>query len=118
MKFGDFVGLAKQRSRKDHPSAHNPHSKSLGKRPDGTEKGLGYLGPVKNGRDVSTELSMGVKFGDKEEHIPLMVPTLTEEELGLLMKSKNLGEVPGSVKRKSIEHAVQRKKSGKPVFFD
>ena len=112
-------GLAKQNDRRNHPSAHNPHAKSLGKRGNGTEKGLGFLGPVDNPKGgVSTELSMGVNFGGREELVPLMVPTLTQGELGQLLGAKNIGEVPGPIKRKAIDHALERKRAGKPMFFD
>ena len=110
---------AKPVSRRKHPSTHNPHARSLGRREDGTEKGLGYLGPVKNPNGgVSTELSMGVHMDGKERLVPLMVPTLTPGELTELLRAKGLGQVPRSVKQKAVDHARMRVMIGKPVFFD
>jgi hypothetical protein len=62
-----------------------PKSESL--RPDGTKKGRGWLGPLKrpDGR-MSTEISTDVIFDGEKVLIPLIVPTLTKQELDAMLK--------------------------------
>jgi hypothetical protein len=59
-----------------------PQPKDYGTRLDGTPKGPGYFGELQRpDGDISTELSIGIP-GDKDDpFIPLLVPTLTREEI-------------------------------------
>lgn len=87
-----------------------------GYRADGSPKGNGFLGPQKtpDGR-VMTEYTIGVKIDGKETEIPTLVPTLTKEELGELVKT---GKVTDAVADKAIAHAKERMAQGKSVFAD
>lgn len=86
-----------------------------GKRHDGKgKKGLGYFGPIQRpDGNVSTELSIGVDFGDGEEEIPLLVPTLTKGEIDHLVSgAKETKEIVD----KAVTFAIHRKKAGLPTF--
>jgi hypothetical protein len=94
-----------------------PAAPGYGARPDGTQKGDGFLGPMTNSRgETMTEFSVGVNIGGKEMDIPTMVPTLTRAEVDQL---RNLGQgapVPRSIIDKAVAHARQRIAQGKGVF--
>lgn len=85
-------------------------TRSYGKRPDGSSKGRGYLGeiPTKDGR-VATEITIGVNLGGKETDIPLLVPTLTKEEVKHLA---NGGSPTKDMVDKAVEHAKTRMGQG------
>jgi len=91
-------------------------------RPDGTAKGTGYLGVLKasDGSDV-TEYSMStgdVKVKGKEIDFPTIVPTLTKEEVNLMLTDiiPNNKRIPDAIVNKAIDHAKKRIKEGKSVF--
>lgn len=85
-----------------------------GERADGTPKGLGFFGELKRpDGSVSTELSIGVNLGGHEVEIPLIVPTLSREELDYLLKG---GEPTRSLVDKAVEFAIQRQRAGQPFF--
>lgn len=87
---------------------------SFGTRADGTPKGTGFLGVLQRpDGGVSTELSVGVDLGDGEEQIPLLVPTLTQEEIDHLLSGKKETK---AILDKAVAHARKRKREGKPVF--
>lgn len=94
-------------------------------RPDGTMKGLGFLGPLKrpDGR-VSTEISVGVGLGGKEMDIPMMVPTLAKHEIDFLLNTPEdkLKDADPSMYKsiidKAVEHAKMRMELGKSVFAE
>lgn len=87
-----------------------------GKRPDGSEKGRGFLGELRSPRgDVMTEYSVGVEFDGKEVEIPSLVPTLTPDEVRAIVTT---GEVPESAFQKALDHAKQRLAAGKSPFAD
>jgi hypothetical protein len=90
--------------------------KDFGTRQDGSKKGKGFLGELKrpDGK-VSTELSIGVNFDGKEQDIPMLVPTLTKQEIDYLL---NDGKPTDAVVKKAVEHARKRVKEGKPVFSE
>lgn len=84
------------------------------KRTDGSQKGMGFLGPLraKDGR-TSTELSIGVNFDGKEQEIPSLVPTLSQDEINHMLG----GNAPtDAIVDKAVEHARMRMKQGKPVY--
>lgn len=89
-----------------------------GLRPDGTQKGGGFFGPLQGrgpmqGYDMS-EYSIGVDFDGKEMDIPTMVPTLTGSELDSVLR----GVVTPAIKDKAVGHAKKRLRAGKPVFAE
>lgn len=97
-----------------HPSAKE--RSTWDKRSDGSEKGLGYFGVLKRPDGmVSSELSVGVNLGGKEVEIPLIVPTLSREELSYLLKG---GKPTPALIDKAAEFAQQRMQAGKPFFAD
>lgn len=92
-----------------------------GKRNDGTPKGRGYLGQVRNARgEVMTELTVGVNMDGKETEIPTLVPTLTAEEVTYLkMLDLDKGErIPDQILEKAVQFAEGRRAQGLPVFAD
>jgi hypothetical protein len=95
------------------------------KRPDGTLKGLGFLGPLKRpDGGVSSELSIGVGLGGEDINIPTMVPTLARHEVNYLLttpedKIQTVDpDLYKSIVDKAVEHAKMRMKSGKSVFAE
>jgi hypothetical protein len=87
-----------------------------GKRADGSPKGLGFFGELKRPDGyTSTELSIGVNMNGKETEIPLLVPTLTREEVDYLLRG---GEPTPTLVDKAVGFAQQRMKAGKPFFAD
>jgi hypothetical protein len=91
-------------------------------RPDGSQKGLGFFGLLKrpDGK-VSTEISIGLDVGGKEINVPLLVPSLTFEELSYLLQSNTdskdfLKNLPPSIMEKAYNHAQERIKAGISPF--
>jgi len=108
------------------PAAETPAAKpnTPNMRPDGTAKGNGYLGVLKasDGSDV-TEYSMStgdVKVKGKEIDFPTIVPTLTKEEVKLMLTDiiPNNKRIPDAIANKAIDHAKKRIKGGRSVFAD
>lgn len=90
-------------------------------RADGSRKGLGFFGVLNrpDGR-VSSELSMGTSDVDgTEQEIPLLVPTLSHDEIQYLLAAS-----PGdwqnpmmkAIAAKAVAFAQGRQKAGKPFF--
>ena len=92
-------------------------------RSDGTQKSnRGFLGGIRNNvtGGTMTELSIGVEIDGKETQIPALVPTLTEEEIGILQNNDFEGrasEIPESIKEKAKKHAEGRIAAGKSPFY-
>lgn len=89
-------------------------------RPDGSKKGMGWLGPYKNanGDDV-TEYSIGIDIDGKEMDIPVLVPGLSKNEIMSVLKASEYGEFPtGDIIDKAIEHARRMLAQGKSPFKD
>ena len=91
-------------------------------RPDGTQKGTGFFGLLKrpDGK-VSTEISIGLDMNGKEINVPLLIPSLTFEELNYLLQtnveSKDfLKNIPPSIMDKAYNHAQERIKAGLSPF--
>lgn len=109
---------------------------NYGKRPDGTEKGSGWLGEIKlPDGSVATEYttqSKSVKtknkvFGPRNEirfgkqiDFPTLVPTLSKEEIELMRTDiiPNKKEIPETIMQKAIQHARKRLSEGKSVFVE
>tara|TARA_R110002020_G_scaffold427551_1_gene636967 strand:- start:299 stop:2884 length:2586 start_codon:yes stop_codon:yes gene_type:complete len=98
-----------------------PRDDSL--RPDGTKKDpTGFLGPIRNNvtGEVMSEVSMGIGPKDNQTLIPLLVPTLTEEEIETLQNMElegNVDNIPQSIKDKAIRHAQEREEKGLSPFY-
>jgi hypothetical protein len=89
-----------------------------GNRPDKTKKGLGYFGELErpDGTGVMTEYSIGVPINGKEMDVPTLVPTLTLDEIRLILHLQEGEDMPRSIVHKAIDHAHQRLSQGKPIF--
>lgn len=94
-------------------------------RPDGTLKGLGYLGIIKGkgknkGSDI-TELSYTDTINGEEVVFPSVVPTLTKKELNYLIKGKKFEPgipIADRIYDKAYEFAKNRISQGKPTFAE
>ena len=88
-----------------------------GKRPDGTNKGSGFLGeiPTGNGDEIMTEKSIGVNINGKETLIPSIVPTLSKDEIEYLKTNKMPNE---QIIKKAVDHANNRINNGLSPFKD
>jgi hypothetical protein len=93
-----------------------------GKRIDGSQKGKGFFGELKRpDGNVSTEISIGVGLNGKETQVPLIVPTLTKQELDYLLntsvKSKTFfDKMPEAIIQKAVDHAKFRIDNGQSPF--
>jgi hypothetical protein len=96
--------------------AVTPKKTKYGVRQDGTAKGEGFFGKL-NRPDgaVSTELSFGFESEGEEILAPLLVPTLTEEEVNSLLTSDKVSD---AIYDKAIDHAIKRKGEGKNTFWE
>ena len=95
------------------PQAAAP-PQDFGPRPDGTPKGPGFMGTMQRpDNKVSTELSIGVNIGGKEVQIPMLVPTLTPEEVKYLLGG---GKPTDAIVGKAVEHAKSRMAQGQSPF--
>ena len=92
-------------------------------RVDGTRKSnKGFLGQIKNNVTNKPMTEVSIQFDDVLEGspIPLLVPTLSEEELNTLQNMKiqgNAHKIPQSIKNKAINHAIIRSKHGLNPFY-
>ena len=85
-----------------------------GNRPDGTAKGAGFFGELNRpDGNISTELSIGVNFDDKETQIPLLVPTLSRGEIDHLLSGK---QATRAIVDKAAQFALGRMREGKSPF--
>lgn len=97
-------------------------SVDYGNRPDGTGKGSGFFGELSlPGGGVATEYSMSVDEvtqDGKPVDFPTLVPTLTKDELDLMVNDiiPNEKRVPDKIANKAIDFARSRQKQGKPLF--
>jgi hypothetical protein len=89
-----------------------------GNRPDKTKKGLGYFGELErpDGTGVMTEYSIGVPINGEEMDVPTLIPTLTPDEIRLILHMQDGEDMPRSIVHKAIDHAHQRLSEGKPIF--
>lgn len=87
-------------------------------RADGTRKGPGFLGELELADGtVATELSIGVDFGQGEQEIPLLVPTLTPQEVEAIRTGQVNEELFKVISDKAIAHAQERTSKGKSPFL-
>jgi len=97
----------------DEPKKKAVKSKH-GKRADGTEKGDGFKGRIKNDNGTySTEMSIGVNINGKETEIPLIVSNSTPAELKILQSG---GKPTKAMIDKAVKHARPRMSKGLSPF--
>ena len=95
-----------------------------GKRIDGSDKGLGYLGVLKaptisNPKDVATEYTTGVQINGKEVDIPVLVPGLSREQVQEVLKAvSEEKEVSPAILAIATKHAEKRIANGLSVFAE
>lgn len=113
-----WTGYAKGGSVKDLHNKYEESDYGYGNRPDKTKKGLGYFGELErpDGTGVMTEYSIGVPINGKEMDVPTLVPTLTPDEIRLILHMQEGEDMPRSIVHKAIDHAHQRLSEGKPIF--
>lgn len=92
-----------------------------GLRADGSQKGRGFLGVLQRpDGNVSSELSMGTTdVNGSETDIPLLVPTLSRDEVQYLLSAPQGDWQNPTMKRiaaKAVDFARTRLKQGKPFF--
>ena len=77
-------------------------------------KGLGYMGkvPSASGQPM-TELSTTFDLNGRQIAAPLMVPTLSVQEMRALQAG---GEPTESIYRKAFEYAMRRQQQGRDTF--
>lgn len=98
--------------------------KDYGARPDGSKKGLGYLGEIKRpDGTVMTEVTTGVNIDGKDIDIPVITPYATKSDLEYLKKSDIKSEdfyqkMPKGLMDRAVQHALDRQQAGKPVYAD
>lgn len=87
-----------------------------GKRPDGTNKGNGWLGTIKNAKgEPMTELSVGVHFDGKERLIPSLVPGISSQDMDTI---KAGGRIPNRVIDNAVRHARKQLSKGRSPFYE
>lgn len=90
-----------------------------GLRVDGTKKGKGWLGELQlpNG-GVATEYTIGIELDGKEVDIPTLVPTLSKQEIDLMINDiiPNNKPVPQSIETKAVQFAKERMNKGLSTF--
>lgn len=74
-------------------------------------KGKGFMGPLSGQSGISTEISSSDDKGD----FPLIVPTLSTEQLKHLLSNNPPTD---EIYKKAIEYANSRRESGKSPFYD
>ena len=112
------AGYAKGGEVKDLHKKYEESDYGYGNRPDKTKKGLGYFGELErpDGTGVMTEYSIGVPIHGEEMDVPTLVPTLTPDEIRLILHMQDGDDMPRSIVHKAIDHAHQRLSEGKPIF--
>ena len=90
-------------------------------REDGSQKGDGFLGPLRrpDRSSVMSEYSMSADLKNPDGSwmdFPTLVPTLDEGEVNTILGIREGDELPSSIIRKAQDHASQRLSAGQPVF--
>ena len=117
-KLSSKLDVSKYKVLPDDPNADKT---TWDKRVDGADKGMGFLGLLKNAHGtVSSELSIGVEINGKEIEMPTLVPTLNQQEVDWLMTNPNFqpNELPKSIHDKAMQHAMMRMQQGLSPFAD
>lgn len=92
-------------------------------RPDGTQKGNGFLGVLQ--RPDKTAVMSEYSIADSEKlkdakgnylDYPSLVPTLSKDEVNFILNHKEGQPFPQAIKNKAEAFALERQKAGKPLF--
>jgi len=98
----------------NQPAGHALGLAPMGIRHDGTgAKGKGFFGPMPSFGGTSTELSAGMNVGGNDMEVPLMVPSLSPQELSSLMQGQKPTE---EIYRKAMASALRRGQGGESPF--
>ena len=99
-------------------------SLAYGSRPDGSKKGMGWLGEIQlaNG-GIATEYTVqsdAVQQGGRRIDFPTLVPTLSAEEIVILKDDiiPNGKAVPEPIMQKAIKHANEQISKNRSVFAE
>lgn len=103
-----------------------PQGEDFGLRPDGTKKGNGWLGVLRNSKGQAvTEYSMqseAVKVDGKRIDFPMLVPTLNNAEKNAVLAASANEQYDkdafASAEQKAVDHARARLADGKSVWAD
>ena len=104
--------------------ANGLNGNGFGVRPDGTKKGTGWCGILRNANgELVTEFSMqsdAVKVNGERIDFPTLVPGLTKEERQLVLDKSAGKEVDAekyaAVEQKAVDHANRMLAEGKSVW--
>lgn len=77
------------------------------------KKGQGYFGPLLGNNGISTELSFDFEYGGKKIHAPLLVPSLSRQEIDHLLSG---GAPNQGIYSKASQYALDRLLNGKSPF--
>ena len=81
------------------------------------KKGTGFRGILaRPDGGISTELSVRFDDVNKGRDIPVLVPTLTKEEVDTVLSLGKDEDIPRAILNKAINHAESRIAQNKPVF--
>lgn len=109
-----LLGPGSRYSPEDEEILNSFDESGYGLRPNGTPKGQGWLGPLpmNDGSDkVATEISIDVDGED----IPLIVPTLTQDELDYILSGNRPTR---EMVDKAAAFAEERRRQGFSVYAD
>lgn len=115
-----YLQLKKEYEKEMAAKQQPTDTKNYGKRPDGTNKGTGFLGELKmkdGSGNVATEMTIGVNLDGKETNIPAIVPTLSQEQLEYLLKGGEISKRPDII-RTAVAHAKDRIAKGLSPYQD
>jgi hypothetical protein len=91
-------------------------------RPNNTIKGYGYLGELKmkdGSGKTATEMTIGISLDGKDTDIPLIVPTLSKEEIDWILKGNDpleRNEMSDRIVNKAVDFAKKRINEGKTIY--
>lgn len=103
------------------PGSLGTNAAQWDKRPDGTQKGSGWLGLLRRpDGGVSSEISVGMQIGGKETDVPLLVPGLSRQEVQKIIALPNdehlVQNLPPGVLDKARRFAEGRINGGRSPF--
>jgi hypothetical protein len=82
-------------------------------------KQRGWLGEIKTSvGDTMTEYSRTTNVDGRSIHYPLIVPTLSEDEVQYLQTYDPKNKMLDSIEKKAFEFATKRFKAGKSPFWE